>query len=162
MSASIHSLFDRARQALHASQVEIGTMLGASRRTAQRWDAGKASPSTEQLQTLARRVYPSDPRLAAEIATATATTLQALGLVAPAPPPAPPQAAPPPPPPPVESVVDSMVCAAAEAIDVMPRVVRPALLAAFTRARELQLSVEAVERALQGKPAAKGERARKT
>jgi hypothetical protein len=42
------------------------------------------------------------------------------------------------------------VCAAAEAIDVMPRTIRPALLAAFRRARRLGLDVATVEKALGG------------
>ena len=45
-------------------------------------------------------------------------------------------------------MVDVVVCAAAEALDVSPRAVRPALLAAFQRAREAGLTLEQVEKAL--------------
>jgi hypothetical protein len=40
------------------------------------------------------------------------------------------------------------VCAAAEAINVPPRDVRPALLAAFARARRLGIAIATVETAL--------------
>jgi hypothetical protein len=63
-------------------------------------------------------------------------------------------------------MVDSIVCAAAEAMDVVPRQVRPALLAAFARARRLSLSTEVVEKALGGtgevtEPAAREKPARR-
>jgi hypothetical protein len=121
--------------------------MGVSRRTGQRWETGRSDPSPNQIRKLAGMVYPADPDLAAQLAAAAGTTLVALGLVKPpAPPPPPP--APAPPPPPVEDVVDSIVCAAADAMSVLPRDVRPALLAAFTRARRLGIGIEAVEKAL--------------
>jgi hypothetical protein len=65
----------------------------------------------------------------------------------------------------VEDVVEAVVCAAADAMDVSPRAMRPALLAAFTRARRIGLTVEAMEKALGGAgeagPAPKADRARK-
>jgi hypothetical protein len=138
-----HVLF-KAQRALGKSQGELGLLLGASHRTGQRWGSGASIPSAERVETLARHVFPVDASLAAELATEAGTTLENLGLVA--------RPAPPPPPftPPADRVVDSVVCAASEAMDVMPRAIRPALLAAFTRARELGLSVEAVERSLRG------------
>jgi hypothetical protein len=51
-------------------------------------------------------------------------------------------------------VVDSVVCACAEAMDMMPRDVRPGLLAAFARATELGVDVQKVERVLRGTLAA--------
>jgi hypothetical protein len=97
---------------------------------------------------------------AAEIAIGADTTLEALGIVRPPPPAAPPPL-PAPPQPALGSVVDSIVCAAAEAVDLSPGAIRPALVAAFARARELGLGVEAVEGALAGKGGAvKAARAR--
>jgi hypothetical protein len=49
-------------------------------------------------------------------------------------------------------IVDTVVCAAAEAMQVMPDAVRPALRAAFRRAVLARLSVEAVDKALGGVP----------
>jgi hypothetical protein len=44
--------------------------------------------------------------------------------------------------------VDAVVCVASEALGAMPNAVRGVLLAAFRRARELGLSCEEVEQAL--------------
>jgi hypothetical protein len=54
-------------------------------------------------------------------------------------------------PPPLDRVVDAVVCAAAESVQVAPQNVRPALLAAFSCARELGLTVQDVERVLRAK-----------
>jgi len=53
---------------------------------------------------------------------------------------------PPPPPPPIAAVllVDAVVCAAAEAMSLSPQAIRPAVLAAFTRARDAGLTLDAV------------------
>jgi hypothetical protein len=59
----------------------------------------------------------------------------------------------------VEHLLDSVVCAAAIAMDAKPLDVRPALAAALTRLRELGLSLEDAERALVGD--AKGGKAKK-
>src|SRR4029077_16663730 len=67
----------------------------------------------------------------------------------PPPPPRPPPPAPPPPPDP-RYIVDTVVCAAAEAIQLMPEAIRPALRAAFRRARLAGLSVQDVDKALHG------------
>ena len=106
-----------------------------------------SGPPSYAMEALARHVFAVDPKLAAEIAESAGTTLAALGLGV-APPPPPPVLAPPAPRALPASVVDSVVCAAAEAMDRMPREVRPALMAAFARARELELSVEQVLEAL--------------
>jgi hypothetical protein len=93
-----------------------------------------------QLAKLAAEVYPLDAELAAKLAKEAATTLEEMGVVTPVPPP------PPPAPPPY--LTETVVCAAAEALNVPPPAVRPALLAAFRRAREVGLKVEDVEEAL--------------
>jgi transcriptional regulator with XRE-family HTH domain len=134
-----------ARAALHLNQNELANKLGVSRRTGQRWTAHNGPTGTD-LHNLARLVHPADAALAAEIAAAGGTTLEALGVF---PPPAQvpaglPEGQP-------DRVVDAVVCAAAEAMQVMPQSVRPAVLAAFTCARELGLTVEGVERVLRAK-----------
>jgi hypothetical protein len=137
---------DEARTALQVSQNGLAAKLGVSRRTGQRWNAGKG-PWGLDLQNMARIVYPVDPSLAAEIAAAGGATLEALGIVSPAPPLPAPQVPMGPP----DRVVDAVVCAAAEAMQVTPQSVRPALLAAFACARELGLTLDGVERVLRGK-----------
>jgi len=144
--SEVSALFFRARRALRATQVDLAQMLGASRRTGQRWDAGQSYPSVSQLVALAKAVYARDPGLAAELAISVGMTVEALGLAPPAAP-APPDA-----PVPIENIVDSVVCAAAEAMDALPRAIRPALMAAFARARELHLSIEDVEKGLKRRP----------
>ena len=94
------------------------------------------------------------PNLAAQLAQSVGESLVSLGVVKPAPPPVVASAPGVPSPPPVEDVVDSIVCAAADAMNVLPRDVRPALLAAFTRARRLGLGIEAVESALASRSSA--------
>jgi hypothetical protein len=136
-----------AQQATGLRQSKIGELLGVSRRTAQRY-ADTGVPSGH-LPNLARVVFPSDPDLAAEMAARVGQSLESLGLVAPPPPPEPAAPAPPPQPaPPADGVVDAVVCAAAEAMDVKPRDVRPGLLAAIARAREIGVPIDQVERVL--------------
>ncbi len=160
LNRPVGALVVRAQRMLGMTHEAFGTALGASKRTAARWAAGSASLSVPQVRDLACLVYAEDPELAAELAGAASTTVDALGLVAP---PAPIVATPPfpepvvvlapppplpPPPLPTALVVDAVVCAAADATQVTPAAVRATLLAAFRRARELRLTVEDVETAL--------------
>ncbi len=138
MSPPVSVLLMECRRTLLVSQGELGQLLGMSRHTGQRWETGRSTPSSEQLHKLASLIHPRNAELAARVAAAGGTTLEALGIAKPAAPPSPT---------PVD-VVDAVVCAGAEAIDVTPRAIRPALLAAFARARRLGLSVEDVEKAL--------------
>ncbi len=137
-------LVHEASAALHLDQRELGELLGLSTRTIQRLYAGKASFIYIQWQKLARATHPTHPDLAARLAAQGGSSLQALGLVKPAPP-APAPAAPLYD---VQHLADGVVCAAAEAIDLAPRAIRPALLAAFRRARQMRLTVEELETAL--------------
>jgi transcriptional regulator with XRE-family HTH domain len=137
---------------LGLNQRETAEVCGISLRTVQRWSAGRAHPSSFDYAKLAKAAFPRDKDLAARRASTGETTLAELGLVLP-PSPAPP---PPPPPPvpqtfgPAELVVDSILCAAAIAMDMKPLEIRPALAAAFRRSRQLGIPIEAVERALTG------------
>jgi len=146
-----HFLLD-ARRALGMTQRTLGGALGSSHRTVTRWDGGRSTPADFHLHRLAALLMPIDVDLAEEAAAFGGRSLEDLGLrAAPPPPPAPP--APPPPPAPLpqatsEDLVDIVVCAAAEATDVSPRALRPTLYAAFRRARQIGLTVEAVEEAL--------------
>jgi transcriptional regulator with XRE-family HTH domain len=151
MSSEVFLLTMKARGVLLISQRGLGELLGASRRTVQRWDSGRGGPSAGQLAHLAAAVHPRDASLAAKIAAAAGTSLEQLGLVRPAPSVAPPpvvKALAVPPPSPPAHLTDAVVCAAAEALNAPPPAVRPVLLAAFRRAREVGLRVEDVERAL--------------
>jgi len=131
--ASITALVARARFVAAPSTEQLAERLTSSKRTVERWFAGESQPSDAQLGQLARLVHPRDPALAAEIAAAVGESLASLGVHRPPPP---------------AHLVDAVVCVAAETIDVPSRALRPALLAAFRRARELGLTLEDVEKVL--------------
>jgi transcriptional regulator with XRE-family HTH domain len=138
----VRTLVALARSTLGMTQQELGGALGASHRTAARWEAGHSTLLPPALAKLAALVHPRDAALAAEIAAAAGQTLESLGIVAPPQPPAAP------PPLPASLLVDAVVCVAADALGAAPATLRQALFAAFRRARELRLSVDDVEAAL--------------
>jgi transcriptional regulator with XRE-family HTH domain len=130
-----------ATRALGTSQRGLAEILGLSRRTISRWvKSGSPVVLPGHIDTLARAVHARDPALAARIVAVRGATLVDAGIG--------PEPVPAPPPPPPPYLVDVVVCAAAEALDVSPRVVRPALLAAFQRARAVGLDVAALESSL--------------
>src|SRR5579859_6779728 len=96
---AIELVLGEARRALRMSQETFGYAVGASHRSAVRWDARQAQPGDHHLKKLAALLYPVDRALAAEVADACDETLVELGLEAPPPPPAPPAPPPAPPPP---------------------------------------------------------------
>ncbi len=155
------------RAALRLDQLELSNLVGSSLRTVQRWENSRAQPSPWHLHRLADAMMPVNPQLAAELdELAPRPKPPPPPVVEPAPlpdapppplpgppplpapptPPSPPEPPPPPPPPPIpdEVLVDAVVCAAAQAMSLVPQAVRPAILAAFTRARDARLTPEAV------------------
>jgi hypothetical protein len=146
-------LVARASLALGLTNAMLAQIMGYSTRTIERRNRSGDWIGEFHLHPLARAVYPRDPKLAAELAKAGGTTLEKLGCV----PAASPVAAPPPPQlpaPTLDHLGDSIVCAAAETMNVPPPAVRPALIAAFARARQLGLSLEAAENGVRGRSAA--------
>ena len=140
----LNALTVRAQLALGLPHREFGALLGSSQRTSERWSADESTPSRAQLGELAKHVRAKDPALAAEIAAAIGLPIE---VASPAPSPAAPS------PSPTRAIsaaelVDLVVCAAAETMDVSPRAIRPALRAAFARARELALDVATLATAL--------------
>ena len=94
-SVRTYALIGRARVALGLTQKQLGEMFQTSMRTAHRWEGGQAYPDVDQVQRLARAVFPADARLAAQLAHEAGTELAAMGLVVasndkPAAPPSPP------------------------------------------------------------------------
>jgi hypothetical protein len=147
----IRQVLGDARHMLVMSQREFGYAVGASHRSAVRWDAGEATPAEHHLRRLAGLLYPRDHALAAEVAAAIDETLESLGLEAPPPPP------PPPPAPSLptlgpEDLVEIVVLAAVEHTGAAPAAARQWLHAVFKRACDIGLTTEAAERAL--RPAA--------
>jgi hypothetical protein len=157
----------RAREALGATLAELGGILGVSRRTAQRIVLGQSSLSIHPTATvnLLHAVYAKNPGLARELAAWVGLNIEEPAPAPPPPPPTPPPAPPPPPPapsppepPPLppDLIADSVACAAADVGDVSPATVRPLLLAAFSRAARLGVSLEQVIVALGDRPAPGG------
>ncbi|HTQ46580.1 MAG TPA: helix-turn-helix transcriptional regulator [Polyangiaceae bacterium] len=144
------ALIVHAQTALGTSQEELGKKLGVSRRTMTRWMRKQSYPSPLEWANLARLVYPRNRALAEQIASGLKESLVTLGIEAP---PAPPPPPPPPPPgrpyPPSGDLVDSVVCAAAEAIAVTPQSIRPALVAAFDRFASVGLSLDEMRAGLE-------------
>jgi hypothetical protein len=149
-----------AKSALILSQRGLAEVTGSSHRTVQRWAAGRSSPSPREIARLAVAVHPRNPEIAQRLASWSGQTLESFGI---APPPAALPASPAPAPLPsgpdraalLPVLVESVVAAAAEALDVSPRVARPAVLAAMERATVAALTVEDLLGALRPAPAAK-------
>jgi hypothetical protein len=136
---SLPYLLQRALSTLDIHGKDLAAALHVSPRTMSRWRSGTHRPTRDQLHALVRSVHPRDAALASEIAAAMG---EALSTIVPAPPPT---VAP------VDELynrVDGLVCAAAEAMNVPPAAVRPALAAAFGRARAMQMSLDAIATAL--------------
>jgi hypothetical protein len=164
VGTSITPLINRACKTLGLSQRELGELCETSHRTAQRWAHGKAFPSVQQVQILARALVDEDLELAESMAQEAGGSLLAWGLVEPPPPPRP-LAAPPvpagPPPravPPVALMVDSILHAAALAAEdhaadpTSHQAIQAIVRAAFGRARGLGLALSEVDDALAASP----------
>jgi hypothetical protein len=99
-------------------------------------------PDSGRLRLVVRYVHRTDPVAAAKLAAAAQTTLEELGVglrvvvgaLSPA------------------NAVELLVSAAADAFDLSPRLVRPALIKAFRRAREMGASLEALDAGLVESP----------
>lgn len=131
------------RQALRCTNEELAGHAGVSRRTVQRWWAHGALLPSMYASGLAEAVHPIDRDLAARVAAHAGTTLAALGLEAGQPQPS---ASPPRParPQALPEQADSVVYAAADALDLAPKTVRPAVAAAFAQAQRLGLTLDAL------------------
>jgi hypothetical protein len=149
-------LITKAQLALGMSQERLGReVFGCSRRTMTRWVQGRNGPLLRQWADLVRAVYPRDRALAVEIATAMGESLVSLALEAAPPAAAQAGAAAARPAPPVSDLVDSVVCAAAEAMSLTPQVARPGLVAAFDRVASVSLTLDEVRAAMRPPPARK-------
>jgi DNA-binding XRE family transcriptional regulator len=148
--SSIAALLTQSQHTLGLTQETLGQLLGVSRTTMNRWQRrGGTKLLPSQLATLAGELVPADRDLASRLAAHHHETLETLGLVAPAPPPAPavvaPRVA-------LPHLVDSVVCAAADAVSQPPAALRPSLIAALERAQAVGLSVDELVAGLRGSP----------
>jgi hypothetical protein len=157
LNRPIDDLFVRARMVLGMTQREFGAALGASHRTAERWDAGRSEPGPPAVCKAAVLVFPRDPALAQKLAAAASETLESLGLVQP-PPPVPPPPPPPPPRPPLALLVAAVVTAAADATNVAPAAARTTLLAALRSMKDLGVTADEIQGALEARSEGAGKR----
>jgi hypothetical protein len=146
-TSSVPELLSRIQRALHLNQRQLADLMNCSRRTIIRYyqRGGIILPST--WANLARATCASDRELAAELAARAGQTLVGLGLEALAPPAT---AAPTARrrEPSVKHMADSVVCAAAEAMQATPQAMRAPLFAAFERAIALDMTAQDVLDAL--------------
>ncbi len=135
-----------AQHVLGLTQRELAALVGSSLRTVQRWSGGGSQPYMTDVMKIARAVHPRDAALAQRLVGFYGQTLEIAGIVAPPPPPppAPLQPPPPSPSPQLPFLVDAVVAAAAEALDLSPRAVRPAILASLERAKAAGLAIDDV------------------
>jgi transcriptional regulator with XRE-family HTH domain len=147
-------LFAEGRLALGVTNVELAERLRCSRRTVQRYCAGASAIVPQVLLDLANLLVDEDRAVADEIWSHASAQIEHLGWPAPAP---------------LRSAIEeeaarlavsaarapsssalaaAVVCAAAEAMDVSPRALRPALRAALRVAREHAMSIESLDDAL--------------
>jgi transcriptional regulator with XRE-family HTH domain len=162
---TILPILAEAQNRLGMSQRGLAELTGVSRRTILRWYSNRALPIAAHVTPVIEALYPQHRDVAVKLAHKLGHTLVTLG-VAPAEPPgkaAPPsEPAPPAPPPPLapaprafppaDLLIDSIICAAAEALSTTPAAVRPVVQAAFARARGLGVSVQEVDDALSPRP----------
>jgi DNA-binding XRE family transcriptional regulator len=135
-----------ARQALQLNQADLAVLVGSSQRTVQRWETARTTPAPWHIQRLAEAVRALEPALASDLDKWAPPDPARTSKSLEPPPPAPPPATPTP------VLVEAIVCAAAEAIGIAPQAVRPALIAAFARARDLGLTPDAIVGTLAPRP----------
>jgi DNA-binding XRE family transcriptional regulator len=141
------ALMTQAQSALGMTQEAFGELIGVSRATIGRWQGGGfGGLIPAHLAIIVRALHDRDPELASQLAASCHATLESLGIIVP-------PVAPPPKAVPAPHLIDSVVCAAADAVGQLPSALRPALFAAFERASAVGLSMEAVAKGLKGRAA---------
>jgi len=143
LGVAVPELLSRVQHALLLSQRELGELMGVSSRTVIRYmqRGGILLPPT--YEKLARAVHARDAELAALLAARAGKSLAALGLGLPPALPAPARPAPT-----HAHLVDSVLCAAAEATETTPREMRPGLTAALERLVAVGMTAEEALEAL--------------
>ncbi|MHB8417684.1 MAG: helix-turn-helix domain-containing protein [Myxococcales bacterium] len=141
--ATLDELVRQARRELHVwTHPQFARFLGCSTRTVQRHVRFGGVSQESHYHQIIRAVHPTNPALAAQLAAARHVTLEALGVRPPAPPPDPTR----------REHADSVVCAAADVLQLPPSAVRPAVAAAFARASELEVTFAGLAKLLAGAP----------
>jgi hypothetical protein len=137
----------QARMALGLwQQVDFARFLGVSARTVARHASSAGIPLGNGHEKLVRALHPNHPELAAKLAASCRLDLGALGLrpTAPEKNPQPAAAVPA-----THAHATLVVCAAADALNMVPRDVRPVLATIFGHARSLGVDLEGLAKLLE-------------
>jgi hypothetical protein len=102
----------------------------------------------DHYHKIIRALYPKNPDLAARIAAKLGGTLADYGVTGPA--------AAGPPPKATRTHAEALICAAADAMDKVPRDARPIVSAIFAHVRDLGVDLPSLVELLAEKPKAKG------
>ena len=146
MSSSQPALNLEACRRLSLNNRALADFLGCSVRTVVRHNSSGGFSGLANAVKIIRALHPTDPEFASELAASYGQTLVALGLE-PDPRILPPPVAPVEPSHPAPLTArsehaDAVVCAAADALNLPPSAVRPAVAAAFARAHELGVGLD--------------------
>jgi hypothetical protein len=117
--------------ALQITQAELGELVGVHKRTIQRWQEKALSLTPSQAERLAAALRPVQPDLAEQVLELGRRFAEVAGVAMPLDPATP------------ESI-DEVLRAAAEACSTSPEAIRPAIVAAFAKAQELDLEVREI------------------
>jgi hypothetical protein len=145
MATPVLPLILEATRQLLLTQRQLAKLTGVSLRTLQR-TGGFTQP--KHYAALIQALYPRNPALAAQIAAAIGKSLPELGVQPPSPPAVaalvPPPAPPPGPPSPPRATrahAEAVICAAADALNIVPREARPIVATIFARVRDLEVDL---------------------
>jgi hypothetical protein len=132
-----NQLIGQAYKELGFIQKDLPDFFGVSLRTVQRYGHTYGISSFRDYAKLVQALYPRNPALAAQIAAMVGKSLSDLGVQLPPPP------DPAPLPPPRATLVhaEAVLCAAADAVGLVPRDVRPIVAAIFSRVRALDVDL---------------------
>ncbi len=157
MATKLAKALDRMFDRLQWTQKEMFERTGVSSRTLSRWRLEGKPPSAKTIAKLLRVVAPIDREAASWLAEASRVAMPNVASATPATPSSGAGGG-------AASTdteaerlrVDSIVCVAADAMNLSPKAVRPALRAAFLRARDLGVSIDAIAAAMAETPELNG------
>jgi hypothetical protein len=128
MAIDVSKLLVECQLALGISQKEMGALLGKNRRTIQRWQERGRILLPQDAEKLADAVRPVRPDLADQAVAAGVEGAKAVGLSSP----------------PTAEVIDAILMAAAAVSDTSVEAIRPVVAAAFAKADEMGVDVQAL------------------
>jgi hypothetical protein len=152
MSGDQYALVMEARRTLGLwTQPAFARFLGVSTRTVQRHPGSAGVPMGAHHEKIVRALHPVNPQLAKQLAIASRLDLVVMGLE-------PATVTKPVLPSATREHATLVVCAAADALNMVPRDVRPVLANIFSNARALGVDMDSLAKLLSEGESAKGKR----